>query len=316
MEHRVAVAYASDLAAEAILEKLPESGLAPDSLVLLDDESREGMRLAYGGAYQVLQNQERFDFTGCALLLLPRRDEDLEQRALSAGCVVAGHALDFDSPVVFSAAPDAEPDIPFGETRFRLAGPELSCIAPALRALQSLAPIAQVNAVLLRSAEFHGKAGVDELASQTINLLNLRETTHSVFPQQLAFNLLSEEPDPLFAGDLRHILGNNSLPVSLQMVTVPLFHGFVAALQLRFDEKVSLKDCKSLLSSLANTEIKCSSASPISDCKQSFSGVISRLEQDLDQPTDIRFWMLADPMRYGLANNYVNVTDFLLKSYL
>ena len=316
MEHRVAVAYAGDLVAEAILEKLPESGLSPDSLVLLDTESREGTRLSYGSGYLVVQNQELFDFTECALLLLPRQDEVLAQRAIDAGCVVVGHALDVDSTVIFSATQDAEPDIAFGETQLRLAGPELSCIAPALQALNSLASIAQVNAVFMRSAEFHGKEGVDELASQTVSLLNAREATANVFSQQLAFNLLSEPSDPRFAVDLSQLLGKNSSSVSTQTVNVPVFHGFAAAIHLRFDEKVSLKDCESLLSSLANMEIRRSPASPISDGNQSFTGVISQLEQDLDQPTNIRFWMIADPMRYGLAKNYVNVTYFLLKSYL
>ena len=316
MDHRVAVAYAGGLAAEAILEKLPESGLAPDSLVLLDDESRAGTRLGYAGGYRVVQDQGRFDLAGCALLLLPRRDDELQQRALEQGCVVAGHALDSQSPAIFAGEAGGEPDIAFGETLLRLAGPELCCLAPALRALQALAPVEQVNTVLLRSAEFHGKAGVEELASQTINLLNARAASASVFPGQLAFNLLSESSDPRFTEDLRHILGKISFPVFQQTVNVPVFHGFAAALQIRFAEKVSLKDCESRLLSLANTEIKRSHASPISDCNQSFISVISHLEQDLDQPASIRFWMLSDPMRYGLANNYVNVTDFLLKSFL
>ena len=75
MEHRVALACAGGLEAEAILEKLPESGLAPDSLVLLDDESRRGTRLGYGSGYLVVQDKSEFDFSGCALLLLPQSDE-------------------------------------------------------------------------------------------------------------------------------------------------------------------------------------------------------------------------------------------------
>ena len=36
MQHRVALSHAGGLAAEAILEKLPETGITPDSLVLLE----------------------------------------------------------------------------------------------------------------------------------------------------------------------------------------------------------------------------------------------------------------------------------------
>ena len=47
MSHKIALSHASGIVAEAILEKLPESGIAPDSLVLLDHESNAGKRIAY-----------------------------------------------------------------------------------------------------------------------------------------------------------------------------------------------------------------------------------------------------------------------------
>lgn len=316
MEHRVALAWAGGIVGEAILEKLPESGLSPDSLVLLDHESRSGTRLSYAGSYLTLQDQAQYDFSETALLLLPRFDDELVHRAVAEGCLVVGHRLDVDSPVWFAGNPSALAEIPYSTTSLRLADAELSCLAPSLSVLQSVATIEQINVVSLRSAEFHGKAGVEELASQTVNLLNAREASASVFPQQLAFNLLPESVDAQFAVDLNRILGNNSYSIVAQTVNAPLFHGFAAAVQIRFANKVSLKDFESLLLSLGNIMIKEAGASPISDCNQSFSCVISHLEQASEQPACISFWMIADPMRYGLANNYVNVTDFLLKSFL
>lgn len=316
MEHRVALAHASGIAAEAILEKLPESGLTPDSLVFLDHETRAGNRLAYADRYLNLQDQAGFDFSECALLLLPEADADLERAALAQGCVVASHTLGGDAPVLFAGEQSQTPRISFDQNRLRLAGPELCCLVPALLALQRLAAFEQINCVWLRSAEFHGKGGVEELASQTINLLNAREARAAVYPEQIAFNLLSEAGDVRFGDDLRRILVNNSCSITQQSVNVPIFHGFAAAVQLRFASKVSPKACESLLSSLDKMQVRHAAASPISDCNQSFSCVISHLEQAPNQPSSLSFWMIADPMRYGLANNYVNVTDFLLKSFL
>jgi aspartate-semialdehyde dehydrogenase len=111
-------------------------------------------------------------------------------------------------------------------------------------------------------------------------------------------------------------LGNSSCSIALQTVNVPLFHGFAAAVQVGFDAEVLLKDCKRRLSAIDNLTIKDSDSSPISDCNQSFGCVISHLQQSSNQPSNLQFWMVADPMRYGLANNYVNVADFLLKSFL
>jgi len=316
MEHRVALSHASGLAAEAILEKLPESGITPDSLVLLDHESNVGKRLAYAGAHLKLQDQRSFDLSSCALLLMPEADAELETSALNQGCLLASHEIQRDSPVLFVAANGPQPEIAYTETSLRLAGTELSCLLPVLLELNRMLPIEHLNATLLRSAEFHGKAGVDELATQTIDLLNARTVTPGVFPEQLAFNLLPELADAQINVDLSHILGNNSYSSTLQTLNVPIFHGFVAAVQLRFVSEVDLEDCASLLGALDSVIVKKGSASPISDCNQSFSCVISHLEQAPNQASSLQLWMITDPMRYGLANNYVNVSDFLLKSFL
>ena len=316
MEHLVALSHASGIAAEAILEKLPESGITPDSLVLLDHESNVGKRLPFADGYLSLQDQYKYDLSSCALLLMPEADSEMESLALSQGCLLLGHALDSESPALFVTAGGKPPEVAYTQTSLRLAGAELSSLLPVLLELSRVEAIERINITLLRSAEFHGRAGVDELASQTINLLNSRSVETGVFAQQIAFNLLPETTAPVIAADLTQIMGNNSFSVTLQTVNVPIFHGLVAAVQLRFATDVNLKDCKNRIDELANVVVKEGPVSPISDCNQSFSCVVSQLEQAPNQPSDLQFWIITDPMRYGLANNYVNVTGFLLKSFL
>ena len=316
MEHRIAISHACGIVAEAILEKLSESGFKPDSLFLLDRESNAGKRLPYAGGSLTVQDQGEFDLSNCALLLLTQADVELESEALNQGCLLLSHAIQRDSDALFMSDSTMEPVISYSETSLRLAGAELCCLLPTLLRLNRMQPIAQLNITLIRSAEFQGKPGVDELASQTINLLNAREVTPSVFPEQIAFNVLPEASDSRLSSDLARFLGTISYPPVLQTLNVPIFHGFAAAVQLRFVSEVALEECGKLLESMDNLVLKQGPASPISDCNQSFSGIVSQLEQAADQPAELRFWMIADPMRYGLANNFVNVTEFLLKSFL
>ena len=74
MTHRIALSHASSVAAEAILEKLPESGITPDSLVLLDHPSNLGKRVSYGGTHLALLDQQQYDYSNCALLMMPEAD--------------------------------------------------------------------------------------------------------------------------------------------------------------------------------------------------------------------------------------------------
>ena len=319
MTHRIALSHASSVAAEAILEKLPESGIVPDSLVLLDHQSNLGKRIAYGGSHLALLDQQQYDFSDCALLLMPQADPELEASALQQGCLLLSHAIaDQRAPLFIGAGIGAGdmPSVSYSETHLRLAGPELSCLLPALTELDNLAGIAQLHVTLMRSTEFHGKAGIDELASQTVNLLSSRDVEPRVYSQQIAFNLLPEATNPQLEADFRFFLGNSSCSIALQTVNVPIFHGLAAAVQIGFSADAKLEDCEMQLSALDNLTIKNTDSSPISDCNQSFGCVISHLKQAPNQPSNLQFWMVADPMRYGLANNYVNVSDFLLKSFL
>jgi aspartate-semialdehyde dehydrogenase len=316
MEHRFAISHASGLAAEAILEKLPESGIRPDSLVLLDDESRVGTKLAYASTYLGTVNQHEFDFSQCDVLLMPQFDEIVEQQALAQGCLLLSHVIERDGLPLFVGAALQQPEISYTETSQRLVGAELSCLLPTLLELDRLQPIAQLNITFMRSAEFFGKAGVDELASQTVDLLNSREVKPLIYQQQIAFNILTADVSPEMGSDLHYLLRNSALSTVQQTVNVPAFHGFAAAVQIRFEADVALEDCNRRLSSIENIVLTNEPISLISDCNQSFNCSIGSLHQGSNQPSMLQFWMMADPFRYGLANNYVNVLDFLLKSYL
>jgi aspartate-semialdehyde dehydrogenase len=85
---------------------------------------------------------------------------------------------------------------------------------------------------------------------------------------------------------------------------------------VEFASEIDFEAINRLFSTVDKVIVKKQPISVISDCKQSFSCVISHLEQAPNQPSMLQFWMIADPMRYGLANNYGKVTEFLLKSFL
>ena len=136
MTHQIALSHASSVAAEAILEKLPESGIASDSLVLLDHQSNIGKRIAFGGSHLALLDQQQYDFSNCALLMMPEADPELEASVLQQGCLLVSHAIaDQRAPVFIGAGGIGDsdrPSISYSETQLRLAGPELSCLLPAL----------------------------------------------------------------------------------------------------------------------------------------------------------------------------------------
>ena len=313
---RVAITHASSLLAEAILEKLSENNLSSDLIVLLDDESHAGTRLAYADSYLKVQNQNEYDYSDCGLVLMLQYDQLIEETLSNLDAILLSHTLQSDDQPVFAPNTDVKLNISYSQQSIKLADAELSCLLGVLPALHQRFPITHINTVLMRSAELRGKAGIDELASQTVALLNSKEANPQVYPLQIAFNLIPATSDLVFNRDMADVIGSETIKCVHQIIDVPVFHGLTAAVQLTFESEVDLSACQSILKGINNVQLKSTVASPISDCNQSFGCVISRLEQVPNYPEKLQFWMIADPIRYGLANNYVNITDILLKSFL
>ena len=105
---------------------------------------------------------------------MTQADAELEAAALQQGCLLISH-VGADSDPLFSLQPTATSrQLAYSASRVRLPCAELACLLPTLIELDRLASISALHITLLRSAEFYGKAGVDELASQTVNLLSGR----------------------------------------------------------------------------------------------------------------------------------------------
>jgi len=315
-DRKVAITHANSLLAEAILEKLPESSLAPDSIVLLDNDTQAGNKLAYCGTHLEVQDQLEYDYSDCALVLMLQFEQGISDKVLNLDTILLGHTLDTDDQPVFASHMEAELNISYTQKSVKLVSAELACLLGVLPALHQKFPISHINSVFMRSAEAKDKAGVNELASQTIALLNSQEVKPELYPQQIAFNLLPVASSPEFNEDLARILGSSTIRSVHQMIDVPIFHGLSAAIQLSFDSEVTLNACNRIFQANQGVRLKSTQSSPISDCNQTFSCVINRLEQAQNQPHTLQFWMIADPIRYGLANNYVNATEILLKSFL
>ena len=315
-ETKVALTHAGSLAAEAILEKLPELGLEPDSVILLGDESIAGSKLGYKNTYLQVQDQQQYSFEDCALVLMPEYDDSIEAKLSNQDSLLVSHRIDSEEPAVFAASPDSDINISYTQPSVRLPGPELSCLMGVLPGLHQAFDISRCNLTFLQSAELRGKAAVDELAGQTVELLNGREAVPSVYPLQIAFNMFPVSQISGLSSDLSVLLGKSDISCIHQVVNVPVFHGLMVSVQLEFSKEVDLAACRAVLNAINGVHLSDADVSPISDCNQSFSCIVNQLEQAEDLPRSINFWMLADSMRYGLANNYVHVTDILLKSFL
>jgi aspartate-semialdehyde dehydrogenase len=316
MPHKVAITNANSPLAEAILEKISESGLTSDFLVLLDDESFIGTRIGFSGKHLVCQDQSTFDYSSVDVVLLTARNDVLESRIAAENALVVSHLSLDDSSPIYLADKESELSCAYSQKIFKLADVEVATLSDVLKAIDNISPLTKLHITAIRSAEMHGKAAIDELAGQTVDLLSGRDATANVYPAQIAFNLIPSNTQYNVGGEMQHFFPGLSTKPTFQTIDVAAFHGIAISVGFESAGEIFPLEIKKQFETLPGVEISEQVVSPITHCNQSFSCVISHFEQGEEGASTGSFWLVSDPLRYGLARNYVNVTGFLLNSFL
>ncbi|MDR3765371.1 MAG: Asd/ArgC dimerization domain-containing protein [Acidobacteriota bacterium] len=127
-----------------------------------------------------------------------------------------------------------------------VAHPAAVMLALLLARLEKAVPLQMASAVVSQPASEYGRAGLDELHDQTVNLLSFQQMPTAVFGAQISFNVAAhsapEARQPLAeveARILRHyqaITGGGVAVPALLLQQAPVFHGYTAAIYVRTRE--------------------------------------------------------------------------------
>jgi aspartate-semialdehyde dehydrogenase len=179
-------------------------------------------------------------------------------------------------------------------------------------ALSKLSPLRTVL-LLFPPVSERDQAGVDELESQTANLLSFRPIAQSVFDAQVAFNLLAgygAECKPTLA-ELRsaiahdtaeYLAGRVAVP-ALQLVQAPVFYGYAVAAYAEFASPPHREQLEAAFVSLG---VKVGVAGDPAPSNVSVAGEseihIARIEPDPSVAAGVWIWGVADNLRLAAVN--------------
>src|SRR6202030_4661957 len=109
---------------------------------------------------------------------------------------------------------------------------------PRAAALATLSP-RTIAATLFPPVSERDQAGIDELETQTTNLLSFRPIEQTIFDTQVAFNLLSKYGDEskpslestraAIARDVAQYLGGRAPAPAIQLTQTPVFYAYAFA---------------------------------------------------------------------------------------
>jgi aspartate-semialdehyde dehydrogenase len=333
-QFNVAIFGATGAVGETMLEVLKEREFPIDTLYLLASERSEGKTYRFNGKTIMVENVENFDWSQVHIALFSAGGELSERWAPIAadeGVVVIDNTshfrYDYDVPLVI---PEVNPEA-VAEFRNRniIANPNCSTIQMlvALKPIHDAVGIERINVSTYQSVSGAGKAGIDELAGQTAQLLNGRPAETNAFGKQIAFNVIPQidqfmdngytKEEMKMVWETQKIFNDPSITVNPTCVRVPVFYGHAEALHVETQSPIDADYAKQLLEQTEGVEVFQGEDFPtqVDDAGGSDTVFVGRIRNDISHHSGLNMWVVADNVRKGAATNAVQIAEVLIRDY-
>lgn len=337
-EYDVAVVGATGAVGETMMAILEQRDFPVRNLYPLASERSAGKKVQFKGKNYTIEDLSTFDFSKVQIGLFSAGgsiSEIYAPKAAEAGCVVVDNTAHFryddDIPLV---VPEVNPHAIAGyKKRGIIANPNCSTIQMlvALKPIYDAVGLERINVCTYQAVSGTGKNAIEELATQTANILNAKEVKAEVYPKQIAFNVLPHidvfkdngytKEEMKMVWETNKIFEDDSIKVNPTAVRVPVFYGHSEALHIETKEKISAAKATELMQNFDGIEILDTRedggyATAVTEGAGSDPVYVSRIREDISHPRGLDMWVVADNVRKGAALNSVQIAEILIKDYL
>jgi len=335
----VAVVGATDLVGETLLALLEERDFPVDTLYPLASSGSAGKRAQFNGKMLRVESLEDFDFSKVQIALFAPTASSVSAthapHAAEAGCVVIDMTSHFgdknDVPLI---VPEVNPSaIAQYKNHNIIASPSAITVQMliALKPIYDAVGIERVNVATYQSVSGTGKDAIEELAAQTVGLLNGKPIEPKVYSKQIAFNALpqvdavtsngytQEEMNMLW--ETRKVFDDQAIQINPTAVLLPVFYGHSAAMHLETRDKITAEQARELLSKAPGIEVldehqEEAYPTPVTEAANTDSVYVGRIREDISHPCGLNLWVVSDNMRKGAALNAIQIAEILIKDYI
>ncbi|WP_338574225.1 aspartate-semialdehyde dehydrogenase [Erwinia billingiae] len=329
----IALLGATGAVGRALLELLAERQFPVGELHLLASERSAGETLRFDGKSVLVTDAKDFDWSQVQLAFFVAGREasaTYAEEAANSGCLVIDSsdlfALEPDVPLV---VPDVNPQV-LGDYRNRniisVADSVTSQLLCAIKPLVDQAGLSRIQVTSLIAASAHGKAAVDSLASESARLLNGLPVEAGFFDRQLAFNMLPLLPDAegsvvqerRLVDQVRKVLQDEGLPVSVSTVQAPVFYGNAQIIHLENLRPMSAEEAREVLLQAEDIVLSDETDYPtqVGDASGNDHLSIGCVRNDYGVPEMLQFWSVSDNVRFGGALMAVKTAEKLVQEYM
>jgi aspartate-semialdehyde dehydrogenase len=321
-----------------MLSILEERNFPVGEVYALASSNSVGKRIPFKGGALKVEDLATFDFSKAHIgLFSPGAaiSEIYAPIAAAAGCVVIDNTSQFryndDIPLI---VPEVNPEkIADYKNRGIIANPNCSTIQMlvALKPIYDAVGITRINVCTYQAVSGTGKEAIEELVKQTTNLLSLQPIVPSVYPKQIAFNVLPQidifmdngytKEEMKMVWETQKILGDDSVLVNATAVRVPVFYGHSEAVHIETRDKITAEAVKALLEqaegiTVIDERTNGSYPTAVTESAGHDNVFVGRIREDISHPQGIDLWVVGDNVRKGAALNSVQIAEVLVKKYI
>ncbi len=334
----VAVVGATGAVGEAMMSILEERNFPVRNLYALASSRSAGNTLMFNGKTVKVTDLAEFDFGQAQIGLFSAGGNisaEFAPKAAAAGCVVVDNTSHFrqheEIPLI---VPEVNIEALAGYNRHNIiANPNCSTIQMlvALKPIYDAAGIERINVATYQAVSGTGKEAIDELAGQTVRLLNGQQVESEVYPVQIAFNVLPQidtfqdngytREEMKMVWETRKILGNPSIQVNPTCARVPVFYGHSEAVHIETVDKITAEQARELLQNfpgitVVDERVDGGYPTAVANAAGKDPVFVGRIREDISHPRGLNLWIVSDNVRKGAALNSVQIAEELVATYL
>ncbi len=335
---KIAVVGVTGAVGDTFLRVLKDRKFPTKVLYPLASSRSLGKTVSFKGQTLDILDLAEFDFSLADIALFSAGSDvaaEYAPIAAKAGCVVIDNSSCFryekDIPLV---VPEVNAHcIAQYTNRGIIANPNCSTIQMlvAVKPLHDEAGIQRINVATYQSVSGTGKEAISELVSQIGELLNGKPAKVSVYPQQIAFNVIPHidqfedngytREEMKMVWETKKILEDDSILVNATAVRVPVIYGHSEAIHMEFKKALTAEKARSLLSKAPGIKVidnpgKSSYPTVIKNAIGQDEVFVGRIRQDISHPCGLNLWVVADNIRKGAATNAIQIAEILQRDFL
>src|SRR5579871_5148288 len=338
MGYRVAVVGATGNVGREMLNILAERQFPLDEVAAVASARSTGDIIEFGETNEALKvkNLEHFDFAGWDIALFAAGSGPTKihaPRAAEAGCTVIDNSslfrMDPDVPLI---VPEVNPEAIDGyRKRNIIANPNCSTaqMVVALKPLHDAATIKRVVVATYQSVSGAGKAGMDELFSQTKAVYTNDELVAKKFPKRIAFNVIPHidvfmedgytKEEWKMVVEVKKML-DPKIKLTATCVRVPVFISHSEAVNVEFENPITADEARDILRSAPGCLVIDSQepggyVTPYEAAGEDAT-YISRIREDATVENGLSMWVVSDNLRKGAALNAIQIAECLINRKL